>query len=579
MNEDHILNDLDDRARAAVTDLRGRAAARPAPAFDPDRAPTVPLAPASGSGRSTGKPWFAAVAAVAVMALLAAGLWFGTRDDGDSNDVADQVVSGSIQPYLPTVVPDGMELAGVGESDGSDGMDPELNGEFGPLTTFGPAVDDPRLAVTVIRDGIRADSSDLEDSRPVAVGDRTGFLAETSGLGGLILEVPANEEGDGPSIILFGPDLDEEVLVQVARGVTVDGLRATVAPDSLPEGWQRLATEPTGLMALSGPMAVMRGSFAERVVGAYYGSNDPERFLTVSSAERPGESLHTQRLVLDGAEMIRVRGHQALIGYMQPDTVDLEPGATATWSEQYWSIQWMERPGEMVSLGSLGLTRDELVAAAESLEPVEPTRWKELLEATALGDLEPSYDDGRPSVEMGRGRFDDGTAWVLRYTAAGSDESGSYEDSVELDVAISGDSSYSSSFSEVGTAIDGEGNPIEVPAPVFRSTGQLEKAGRAFASGLVRGDVTRVEVRAADGSVMGDAELVTAEGQVAWVVEVTADASELVAYGPDGTELGTDQLPGLNDGSGSSDGGGTSSGGEPVLETTIPAPGPTTTGG
>src|SRR5690606_8730533 len=101
---------------------------------------------------------------------------------------------------------------------------------------------------------------------------------------------------------------------------------------------------------------------------------------------------------------------------------DAGGGVTIGWQEG-WVVRWTERPGEMLSLSGLGLTREELLAAAETLQPVDPTRWRELLEATALGDLH-VYDGDRPSVEMGRGRFADGTAWVLRYVAGGTDEGG-----------------------------------------------------------------------------------------------------------------------------------------------------------
>jgi hypothetical protein len=71
--------------------------------------------------------------------------------------------------------------------------------------------------------------------------------------------------------------------------------------------------------------------------------------------------------------------------------------------------------------------------------------------------------------------------------------------------------------------------------------------------------------------------LVTAEGKVAWVAEVTSEATAVVAYAADGTELGTDQLPGLSGDAEGSEEGFTEVG--EAVEDTIPADGPTTTGG
>lgn len=564
MNEEQILNDLDERAIPAAADIEARAASRPAPAFDPDRAPTVPFASPGGAASSSRlrSPFFAAAAA-AVVALLAAGLWFGTRTDSN-DDHADQVISGSIQPYLPNVVPEGMVLAGAGEEDGSGRTDPGLNA-FGALTTYGPALDDPRIAVTALRDGVGLDSSRVPDARQVSVGDRTGYLTENSGLGsGFTLEVPATESLAGPSLIIFGPDVDEGLLVEVALGTSLDGLDATVSPEVLPSGWRLLASEPDGLMAASGPMAVMRGSAQTRMAGAVYVSEDQERSLMVSVAARTSESLHTQRLFLAGVETVRIRGHEAVLGHTDAGSAEVEPGVTFSWIEPYRSVQWMERPGEMITVAGLGLSREELVAAAESMEPVEPTRWRELVEAAELGDLEGESSYNAVRVELGRGRFSDGTAWVLRHRTD--------DDWLELSVALSGGSTEER-FAEIGSEISDSGSADDDEA--FQSSSTLQRGGRRFAYGWLRDDVTRVEVRRSDGSPGSDAEVVRAEGLVAWVVEVSPDATELVAYADDGTEVGVEPVHRSGEGSAP----------EPLLPgqtaTTViaPGPGPTTTAG
>lgn len=611
MNEDQILNDLDERARPAAADLKARAAGRSVPAFDPERAPTVPLAPATGRTPAMRRPLFGAAAAVAVVALLAGGLWISTRDSGEETP-ADQVVSGSIQPYLPTDVPDGMELAAAFES-GPEELDGSFADDVGSLTTFGPAVDDPRVALfasseltfgsdfdsgstdsgssdsgsglatctaqleagseiescEATSDGAAGDDRDDRDDidvEEVEVGDRTGYVRRDGVIPGVLLEVPVNGDG-GPVVNVFGPDVDLDVLIAIAAATTVEGLDVTVGPEGLPSGWHSLDTDPEGL-ALISPMAAFLGATGARSTAAYYVDGAAEKTMIVNSSERPASSLHSQRLFLESADTVQVRGHEAIVGRFPTGSSNAGEGVTMSWPEG-WVVRWTERPGEMLSLSGLGLTREELLAAAETLQPVDATRWRELLEATALGDLHPMFHDGRPSVELGRGRFADGTAWVLRYFAGGTDEGGGYEESVDLEVAVGGGSNTSHSYSAVGTAIDGEGNLVETPAPVFRSSSGLEKAGRTFAYGLVRDDVDRIEVRSADGAAIGEVEVVRAEGQVAWVFEATPDAATLVAFAADGTELGTDRVPTFGDGSLDHPGDATS----------IPAAGPTTTAG
>ncbi len=539
MNQDQNLTDLDERGRAAAHDLRARAGRRPAPPFDPERAPTVPLA-TNDSGRPTSplrQPWLAAAAIVAV-ALLATGLWVGTRGD-DNDDQADQVISGTIQPYLPTVVPDGMSLAGVAESDGEDPWGSQEG--WGPLLAFGPVPDDPRIGVTVVRDGFSAEADGTPSGRAVSVGDRTGYLAEDDALGVPSVEVPANEEGDGPSLIVFGPGADEETLVKVAAGTTVSGLVATVAPDALPSGWALLYSEPDGLMALS-PLATVRGASSAKTMIGFYTEPLMERTLGVTSTATKNDGLvYLQRLAMTSVETTTVRGHTAVLG-----TSSTHSDRGELW---LWTVRWSERPGEVIAVEGIGMTRDEVIAAAESLEPVEPGRWNELVEATKLGDLQPDRSGDGPSVELGRGQFADGTAWVLRYRSQATGEDGSISgETLDLTVALSGDSSSGESSSGFGTAIGEGGEVVEQPPEVFRLVNTTEKVGRAFSAGLVSDDVARVEVRRADGTVVGDAEVIRAEviraeGVVAWVVELTADATTLVAFDADDTELATTEAP------------------------------------
>lgn len=616
MNDDQILNDLDERARAAAEDVRAVAAGRPVPAFDPDLAPTVPLATA-GSARSRLPRPFLAAAAAAVVILLGVGLWIGTRDDSDGTDVAEQVVSGSIQPYLPTVVPEGMELTGAAESDGSADPNMSTSGYVGPLSTFGPAVDDPRLAafatsepsydsdadsassasatvecVERLEDGAtieecRSVSSDSDDPgstsgeqetstdvgdlapdrnrQEIAVGDRTGYLQTIDGMPGMSLEVPSADGADGPVINVYGRDVSVEILVTAAEAATVDGLEVSVPSAGLPAGWKLLDTDPDGVFMIS-PIAAVRGSMESRSAASYYVDGTQQRSLMVMSLARPATSLHTMRLFADSVETITVRGHEAIVGRF-PSGGSSGDGTTVEWGES-WVVRWMERPGEALWVGGFGVSRDEVLAAAESLEPVEPTRWSELVEATALGDLQPEGFDAEPQVEIGRGRFDDGTAWVLR----GSDED---TDDLALSVALFGDSSgYGSTEVRATEPLIGpDGQPVETEPETFTLVSGLDQAGRSFSYGFVDPTATLVELQRPDGTRIDEAELVTSNGRKAWVVELTDDAATVVALTADGTELGRSPV---------GDGGAP----DPLLpgamqETTIPAPnpGPATTAG
>src|SRR5690606_14947682 len=144
----------------------------------------------------------------------------------------------------------------------------------------------------------------------------------------------------------------------------LDGLEVTVGSKGLPSGWRLLDTDPEGL-ALISPMAAVRGATGARSMAAYYVHAPAQKTLIVDSTARPATSLHTQRLFLESAEAVRVRGHEAVVGRFPAGSSDAGEGVTIGWQEG-WVVRWTERPGEMLSLAGLGLTRAELLAAAET---------------------------------------------------------------------------------------------------------------------------------------------------------------------------------------------------------------------
>jgi hypothetical protein len=274
-------------------------------------------------------------------------------------------------------------------------------------------------------------------------------------------------------------------------------------------------------------------------------------------------------MLVSDVDEVTVRGHQALVARVDPGGGDTDA----------WVVSWAERPGEVVRVTGIGISRAETLAVAEGVSAADDAEWADLVEQTLLGDLRTDLSE---MEELGRGRFADGTAWVLRLRPATSGPKGESSASLDLSVAIAGDGDTSSSFSSVGTAIDGPGGETPAP-PTFSATTVRRQAGRAFGAGLLTDRVTVVEVVQADGRTRWLAEIVRANGVVAWVAEIPADATELVARDATGAEVGRETIPqesadgSSGDGSGSSSGSG-SNGSETTVVVGTPI-GPTTTTG
>ena len=65
----------------------------------------------------------------------------------------------------------------------------------------------------------------------------------------------------------------------------------------------------------------------------------------------------------------------------------------------------------------------------------------------------------------------------------------------------------------------------------------IEDEDRTFAAGFVSDDVVAVELRRPDGSVLGNAEIVTGAGHTGWVTELTLPTTVAVALDADGDEV------------------------------------------
>lgn len=535
MTDHETFQDLDARAASAAGDLHAAAAARPRPAFDPDRSPAIPVgAPPAGDRRALPRRTLAAVAAVAVL-VVGGVIWAAARPDPDDPGPAT-ITTDAPRPFVLGSLPKGFSLAGAAESTGTE----ESNDGSGssPLAIYGPAADEPRLGVAVLGP---FDPDQLGvGAEPVEVDGVQAYSYDGRGFGPRALVVPI----DGTGVMALAPTLDREALVDVVRGARIDGRSVVLRDGALPAGWSRVGEEPS-LVGLVSPVAASRGAMGAGSFVAYTAGDvsssgaDPAevKLVYVSSLAGDEARLHAPELAASTVRRTTIRGHDAVVGSASVDGVD---GSTSTSS----FATWIERPGELIRLTAVGVADDELVRLAEGVEPIGGEAWRDLVERSQLGD----FDDGRYQesqgalVEMARGRFDDGTAWVLRVWPADGEDPTGPNASVDLQVALGGDSS-SGSFSGTGTATGGGVEPAE---QALGASTSVQQAGRTFGAGFVGADVDSVVLVGEDGAELGRAQIVTGLGRRAWVAEAVDGGAEVVARAADGTELGRQ---GFGDGS------------------------------
>lgn len=555
--EDHQLRQLDQRGADASADLAARAAARPVPSFDPVRAVVSELP--TSRPRTPGRI-LAVAAVILVVAAIAGVLVAQIRDDG--SDKA-KVISGKPRPFVAGDLPDGFAFAGAGEITADEGQSDgvsEVDGS-GPVALYGPDDDDPQLGIAVFPKWEAADANPSE-IEAVDLGGRTAYRYDGMGFGKHALVIP---DGEGAVIVLTS-SMDAEWLEALASDLTVDD-DGTIDLHgfSLPQGWRELGEVPELLSLVSPMLATMNpasvGNYAIYLKGAgetatasessssdgsssssgsgTEGDDDqkaPEPRLPTDSgllmvSSTPGDTtqVHAAALVADTATKTTVRGHEALITTTTMQSQ--EPVATRT-------VTWIERPGELVRVSGSGLDERELLAAAESLEPVNAAEWKDLVERSELGEFDPANADGPPRIKVGEGRFPDGSRWILTASVPQGSGTGPEGSGIELasahisvSVAEAGNSSSSSS-SGMGT-VTGPSDPAAVFGLEVLGTG-----GRSFAGALVSSDVARVEVRTGDEQVEAEAEIVEGGGYRGVAVELTGETASLVALAADGTELG-----------------------------------------
>jgi hypothetical protein len=531
---------LDQRGAAAAADLRTRAGARPVPAFDPEAGGSAGPPTSLPSRRLTPRRW---TAIAAVLVLLAGGGWLVSRRDQGGDQGPTTSTTDLPAPFITTNPPDGYRFAGAGNLRAA--TDPVA---LAPLAVYGPSVTDPGLGVTY------QPTFGLEEvTRGVRV-DVPGHHArafDDSGFGHHALIVQA----DKGAVLLASPTLDRAALVRIAATTSVESGRPRFDEGTLPDGWHRLG-DVDDVMSISSPLGAMRGTSGEGWVAAY---GKDKSFVSVWSGRGDDLTVHASDLFVTETEPIEVRGHDAVLGhYPLVTNQDLGDG---------WTLSWLESPGAVVRISGTDTTRAEILKFADGLEPQSQADWKDLVERTQLGEFLGIDDpagtgDARRYEEAGRGRFADGTAWRLEIGVPTDSKSGKLPET-RLHVAITADSSDGIT-GELNAGVGSSGDES-----VLSGIETEEIGGRRFAAGIVAGDAaTSVEVRDANHARIATAALVSHAGNRAWVAELPAKASEVVALDASGHEVGRLTVdaagdappPDLPGGSGSSSGSGTSGG-------------------
>ncbi|MEZ5181655.1 MAG: hypothetical protein R2702_07255 [Acidimicrobiales bacterium] len=452
-----------------------------------------------------------------------------------------------VRPFRATDVPAGLEVAGAAEVDG----DGDVVGLASPLVLFGPSARDPRLGVTWF-DGETLSPDD--GGRTIEVDGREVTVLDT---GGVIAPTVAVAAPGGGWFAAIGATLEVDELAQIAVAATGGADGVVVDAADLPDGWRRLGEDPSGLFGASA-VGALRGAAGPGLRAVLYAtpgggssssssssassdrsdaSDDqtapepvlptPIRTLTVTSTPGDELALDAARVTAPEVEELTVRGHRALLVEVEiADTSD-DPGSPVS----SVAVSWLEAPGELVSVSGFGVDRDEVLRAAESVEPIPAGEWRDLVSRSQLGDL-PGGAEGSEGEEIARGELADGTAWILRDSTPEAEHP-----SVQLQVALAADTV--SSFGGVGSAL---GSGSEAALVSFELQ---EISDRRFAAGGVSDEVAAVEVRTASGEVLDRPDLTAlAEiGRGSWfVLEVPADATELVLLDADGATVDATDL-------------------------------------
>ncbi|MDQ3391442.1 MAG: hypothetical protein M3508_08920 [Actinomycetota bacterium] len=502
MNEHELLERLDERAASAAADLRAAAARRPIPEFDTEGVRLTRLP--EQSWRRFTRP-LVGIAAAVVLLAGAGGWWVAVRDDSapDQTNTPETPTPVEPRPFVATELPDGMAMRkAFADRPADDNASP-----VGPGTIYGPAETEPGLVVFVV--GEWSSDEEVNGLERIEVDGREAYVVKPSaGGGGTQVIVPV--DGDR-AVFAGGPSLSRDDLVRLATRTIVDDLRATVPDDALPDGWHPLLVEPDAGGLIS---PFLFGGGSVNGSGTVYYMEGGEDFTMLGSVAGDQARMFAATMFAGQVEEVTIRGHRALV-MKYAETSD----------SRVVTVIWLEKPGELVGLSGVGLSVGEMLSIAEGVRPVSAAEFTDLVERSKLGGL-----DADPADTVGEGQFPDGSRWVLRQGTDGSTPS------PELNVAITDDTGGSSSQSSSGSSSGSESGRGLVAVTT------VEYEDRTFAAGFVTDDVVAVELRQPDGSVLGNAEVVTGAGHTGWVTELTVPATVAVALDANGNEVGRTTL-------------------------------------
>ncbi|MCU1452736.1 MAG: hypothetical protein JWN46_882 [Acidimicrobiales bacterium] len=566
MSEQEILNAVDARGRRAAATVRAALAERDVPRFRPDggvslRAasagsapsgapPSVVALPAPVDGPGApAAPWrrLAAVAAVVVLMVAAAAVWTLARSNHDERPAG--VTTPEPRPHVATWLPAGFRLVGAGGST-TTGVAPP----FGPLSLFGTDLDHPHLGVLLLPRGATPGNAGSGTLQVDVAGQKGYLLHGGSGVSTLGASV------HGRVVVLLAKDVDDRALVRLAGTVSVHGTRAGLDAGALPAGWRALGEDPQpalygALSSISGFAGI--GAAYEAGTGSVASGSNQSPLVAVTTVRGDDVALAVARLVGGPAEVVSVGGRRAVVTDNRFMT-----GSTPL------VVTWVDRPGEVVQVAGTNVGRADLVRVAQGVRVASDQEWRELGRRTNLGELSPSPG----TVEVGRGTFPSGIAWVLFAKPAPAGDGGSASPDLRVDVTAAG-SAVSASGSTVGSGPD--------QSPGLRSTtATLTTGGHRFVYGLAGPRLARVQLRSAGGIVAEGAAVGTGATR-GWAFEIPptiADGAvlQLVGLAADGSPAGTASVsaPGRSaGGSGSS----TVSGSGRGRGSTSPSPSPSPT--
>lgn len=382
--------DLDTRMRGAGQSLR-RASEHLVP---------------EGPPRSGRRPAALAAAAIVLLVALAGGTTAMIQKEDQPSNVTTEV--GDLPRLIPEELPPG--LAPTGAVDLPLPAD-ELAGPVASITVYGnPEATDPfaqvDLAVMVWEtDPEPADDGEVDGDR-ITVRGHPGIAQDDSGFGASIIW----EEAPNVRVLLGSHALDQQQLVAVAEGMTIEGSSASLGPrpDGL-DGRLELVGQASEATLAVGSLPPVPRAAAGHVV-AYQAEDD--RILVVTSFSGRAPERAVVQWMTRASRSVEVRGHRGWVGSYEAETVTDQDGNVA--SNTTTTALWEESAGVIVVVQGMGLSEAEVLTAAESLRPVTQAEWQE------LQDLEDLVDEADTATEAAMGIPDDATVHLEAEYAHGT---------------------------------------------------------------------------------------------------------------------------------------------------------------